>query len=250
MDGSRYGDPRTASDARGLAFCPLRAVRFASPMLRRALILVTFVALACAAAPGATRTPTIAPGVIVGGLYVGDLTSEPARADLAAQFGRPIPIVYGEKRWRTAPNELGAGAAVNRAVAKALAAPPGSEIPLDVRWSQQKVDRFVGQVAAQIDRAPVNAELLGVSSAGPQISDAADGIAVRRDVLRRKLERKLSHGLRTRVVVSTEPVPATRTRDNFGSVIWIDRGSNSLRLYDGANLVQSFGVATGQSKYP
>jgi lipoprotein-anchoring transpeptidase ErfK/SrfK len=135
-------------------------------------------------------------------------------------------------------------------VAKALAAPPGTEIALDVRWSRSKVDRFVSQVAAQIDRAPVNAELLGVSSAGPQISDASDGLAVRRDVLRRKLERKLSHSLRTRIVVPTEPVPATRTRDNFGSVIWIDRGSNSLRLYDGVNLVQRFGVATGQSQYP
>ena len=64
-------------------------------MLRRTVILVAFVALACAAAPNAARTPTIAPGVIVGGVYLGGLSSEPARARLAADFDRPIPVVYG-----------------------------------------------------------------------------------------------------------------------------------------------------------
>jgi lipoprotein-anchoring transpeptidase ErfK/SrfK len=52
------------------------------------------------------------------------------------------------------------------------------------------------------------------------------------------------------VVVPTEPVEAQKTRESFGPVIWIDRGSNSLRLYDGVRLVQRFGVATGQSQYP
>ena len=61
-------------------------------MLHRAVILVAFVALACAAAPGATRVPSIAPGVIVSGVYVGDLTSEPARDQLAKEFARPLRV--------------------------------------------------------------------------------------------------------------------------------------------------------------
>ena len=33
-------------------------------------------------------------------------------------------------------------------------------------------------------------------------------------------------------------------------MIWISRGSNTLRLYDGESFVRSFGVATGQARYP
>ena len=45
----------------------------------------------------------------------------------------------------------------------------------------------------------------------------------------------------------TEPA---RTVANFGPVIVIRRGANELRYYVGAQLVRTFGVATGQSIYP
>ncbi len=219
-------------------------------MLHRAVILAAFVALACAAAPGATQVPAIAPGVIVSGVYVGDLTSEPARDQLAREFARPLRVVYGEEHWVAYPQQLGGGATIDRAVAKALEAPPGAELAMDVRWSPEKVNRFVAAVAQKIDRAPVDATLQGVGSSGPVISSEQDGIAVDRTVLRRKIEYKLRQSLRTRVVVPTRPVTASRTRADFGKIIWVDRGSNSLRLYDGEQLVRQLGVATGQSKYP
>ena len=43
---------------------------------------------------------------------------------------------------------------------------------------------------------------------------------------------------------------AERTLAHFGPVIVIRRGVNELRYYDGAKLVRTFGVATGQSVYP
>src|SRR5215212_6830901 len=104
-------------------------------MIHRAFILVVFVALACAAAPGATRMPTIPPGVIVSGVYVGDLSSEPARQELSAEFARPIRVVGSKHRWLASPQRLGAGAAIDDAVNEALAARPGTEIAVHVRWS-------------------------------------------------------------------------------------------------------------------
>jgi hypothetical protein len=219
-------------------------------MIRRAVVVVTFVALACAAAPGAARMPTIAPGVIVGGVYLGDLTSEPAREQLAQNFVRPIPVVYGKQHWFASPQQLGAGAAIDRAVERALVARPGKQLRVYVRWSGRKVSRFVDRVAQRVDRAAVDAQLVSVSSAGPVISDAKQGIAVRRRLFQRRLERALSHDLRTRVAIPTRPVDAERSRGTFGPVIWIDRGSNTLRLYDGERFVRTFGVATGQSQYP
>ena len=219
-------------------------------MVRRTFVFVVFVALACAAAPGATRMPTIAPGVIVGGIYVGDLTSEPARALLARHFSKAIRVVDGEQRWLASPERLGAGAAIDSAVERALAARPGKQIGVHVRWSSRKVKQFVDQIGQKVDREPVDAELVRVSGAGPVIREAKEGIAVRRRLLQHRLDRALAHSLRTRIAVPTRPVDAERTVAKFGPLIWIDRGSNTLRLYNGVRFVQRFGVATGQSQYP
>ena len=108
---------RPASDGIRSACGPDLRIPFAT-MLRRAVVLVAFVALACAAAPGATRIPSIAPGVIVSGVYVGDLTSEPARAQLAEEFARPLRVVYGKQHWVAYPQQLGGGATIDRAVAE------------------------------------------------------------------------------------------------------------------------------------
>jgi len=219
-------------------------------MIRRAVILVAFVALACAAAPNAAHMPTIAPGVIVNGVYLGGLSSEPARARLAADFSRPIPVVYGEKKWRVSLQQLGAGASIDAAVARALEARPGATFGLRVRWSSAKVQQFVDGIAKTIDTQPVDAALVSVTTSGPQISDSKDGIEVRRPLLRMRLERALSHSIRTRVGVPTRPLPASKTSSDFGSIIWVSRGSNTLRLYDGESLVRTLGVATGQAVYP
>jgi lipoprotein-anchoring transpeptidase ErfK/SrfK len=219
-------------------------------MIRRTVVLAAFVALACAAAPNAARMPTIAPGVIVNGVYLGGLSSEPARARLAADFARPIPVVYGDKRWRVSLQQLGAGASIDAAVAKALEARPGATFGLRVRWSNAKVSKFVDGIAKTIDEAAVDASLVSVDTSGPVISESKDGIEVRRPLLRLRLSRALSHGLRSRIAVPTRPVPAQRTSSDFGSIVWVDRGSNTLRLYDGTSFVRSFGVATGQAIYP
>ena len=219
-------------------------------MLHRAVVLVVFVALACAAAPGAARMPAIAPGVIVGGIYLGDLTSEPARDRLAQDFARPIPVVYGDQRWNASLKRLGAGAAVNAAVEKALAAAPGTSIRLKVRWSNRKIQQFIDEIAKGVDRDAVDAQLVSVSTGGPVISPEKDGLAVRRNLLRVRLVRALKRGLRGRIAVPTRAVAATRTRASFGPLIWISRGSETLRLYNGTRFVRSFGVATGRPEYP
>jgi len=219
-------------------------------VIRRAFVLVVFVALACAAAPGAARMPLVAPGVIVGGVYLGGFTSEPAREQLAREFSQSIPIVFGNQHWFASQRRLGAGAAVDAAVAKALTAPAGTQFDVDVRWSPRKVSRFVAQIAKQVDRDPVDARLASVTTAGPVISRARAGVAVRTRLLQRRVERALEHGLRARIAVPTRPLKADRTRAAFGPVIWISRGSNTLRLYDGLRFVKTLGVATGQSQYP
>ncbi len=219
-------------------------------MLRRVAVLVTFVALACAAAPGAAHMPAIASGVRAGAIPLGGLTSEPARARVEAAFTRAIPVERGTRRWWVWPQELGAGAAVDAAVSQALDAHPGTSVELHVHWSKASVRRFVDLVANNFDHRPVNAQLVRVGKRGPVIRKQEPGAVVRRALLRRKLERALAAGARGPIVVPVRVLPAARTRARFGPIIWIDRGSNTLRLYKTRKLARTFRVATGQAVYP
>ncbi|MDX6411002.1 MAG: hypothetical protein QOE91_518, partial [Gaiellaceae bacterium] len=207
-------------------------------------------ALACAAAPGASRMPAIAPGVAVLAVPVGGLTSEPARVRLAREFARSIPVEHGTRRWWVSPAQLGAGAAIDAAVSSALAAQPGGRVQLHVAWSKRDLHKVVTRIAHRFNRDAVDATLLRVSGKGPLIREAKPGIAVRQVALRRELEQRLRNGTRAPLVLPTRAMKANVTRAGFGPVIWIDRRTNSLRLYESTKLVRSFGVATGRAQYP
>jgi lipoprotein-anchoring transpeptidase ErfK/SrfK len=57
-------------------------------------------------------------------------------------------------------------------------------------------------------------------------------------------------GSRTPIELVTSPVAPRQTLAKLGPVIVIDRGGNSLKLYDAKRLVRTFHVATGQARYP
>jgi lipoprotein-anchoring transpeptidase ErfK/SrfK len=68
--------------------------------------------------------------------------------------------------------------------------------------------------------------------------------------MERAIARALRTGDRDVLPLLVRRVEPRVARDAFGPVIVIRRESKALYLYDGARLVQSFGVATGQSQYP
>jgi lipoprotein-anchoring transpeptidase ErfK/SrfK len=160
-------------------------------------------------------------------------------------------VLRGKRRWWASPQRLGAGAAIDGAVSGALHAQPGASVGLDVDFSARQLEKFTAYVARTFDREPVDARLVGVEQNGrPKIAEAVPGIAVRQSLLRRELELELQRGTRNSIVLPTRPVQAKVRRANFGSVIVISRGANTLWLYDSTRLVRTFGVATGQSRYP
>jgi lipoprotein-anchoring transpeptidase ErfK/SrfK len=220
-------------------------------VLKTIAAFVLAAGLACAAAPAAKQTPLIQPGVKVLGVPVGGLSSEPARAKVSAAFLRPIEIRYGNERLIVRPGRLGAGAGVDAAVTSALAATPQSRIALPISFSQPDIKSYVDWLARRYDVQPEDARLLGVDgTATPEITDGKAGLAVQRRTMQHALAQQLESGTRTPLQLLTRPVPPKVTRDTFGDVIVIVRGGNSLRLFDGDQLVRSFGIATGQARYP
>ncbi len=219
-------------------------------MLRSAALLFVFVLLACAAAPASSQMPAIAPGVIVAGIRIGGMTSEPARTQLTQAFSRPIPIKHGKRHWWASPVRLGGGAGVDAAVSRALSARAGDSVGLDVTSSPAAVKRFVAYVARTFDRPAVDARLIGLGAQGLTFERERWGIAVRRVALQRELRQALERNRRTPLRLPVRLLRPEQTVSAFGPVIVIWRGSNTLRLYDGVNLVRTFQVATGQSIYP
>jgi lipoprotein-anchoring transpeptidase ErfK/SrfK len=203
------------------------------------------------AAPDAARKPVvIEPGVYVAGVYVGGLTSEPARTRVEKAFNRPLKLAFGEKRWRISPRYLGASAAVDDAVAQALRAAPRARVSLQVESTGPRVRRYVQRLDRLFSREPVNASVVGVSDGRPAFSEAQDGLAVRQE----EMAAALTHALRTSrqkpVNLLTKPVPAAVTSSNYGPVIIIFRESKRLTLFESRTPLRSFPIATGQAQYP
>jgi lipoprotein-anchoring transpeptidase ErfK/SrfK len=219
-------------------------------MRRRSLVLILIVALACAAAPDAARTPQVAPGVRLGAVDLSGLTAEAARTLIASSLAKPIPVVAGDVSWYAWPDRIGLRTSPDGALTAALTARPDERLAVPARWSQKRVDRFVAQVASGFDRPGVPARLVTVAHGKPVIREARAGIAVNRTVLARELAAELRTGSREAVSIPTRSVRATKTRATFGPVIWIDRATNTLRLYDSTKLTRVFRVATGRSQYP
>jgi lipoprotein-anchoring transpeptidase ErfK/SrfK len=219
-------------------------------VLRTVAAFVIAAGLACAAAPASQTTRMIPAGVSIAGVRVGSLSSEPARARIEAAFARPVTIRYRDASTVVAPEQVGATLSVEAAVSSALAATPRSRIALPVRYSQRKVARVVALLAHRVDRNAVDATVTGASAAGPTFQPAHQGVAVRVSTMRAAIAQLLRDGSRAPLQLLTKPVRAKRTIANFGPVIVVTRGANSLKLYAGRRLVRTFPVATGQAIYP
>lgn len=219
-------------------------------MLRTLAALVLAAGLACAATPAAAPTPLIPQGVSVGGLPVGGLSAEPARLRVEAAFARPISIAYRGQVLQVAPREVGAATSIDAAVGSALSATPRSSIALPVEYSKQKLDRLVALLAGRYHRPARAARVIGATAEGPRFAPAQPGIAVNAQTMHAALVQELRNGTRAPLQMLTERVPAKRTVATFGPVIVINRGANTLKLYDGRALVRVFRVATGQAVFP
>jgi hypothetical protein len=230
-----------------------RRSRVTAPRVLLVLLVPVLVALGLGVtAPAAgPSTVVIADGVRVAGVDVGGMTSEPARERLRARFEEPVWFAYGTRRWGIQPWKLGAGAAVDEALGRALHARAGETVTLRVYIGERTVRRYVASLAERFSRPAKDARLTGLVGLVPSISRDQPGVAVRRRAMERAIASALRTGDRARPLpLLVRMVEPKVTRSAFGPVLVIRRESKALNLYDGSRLVQTFGVATGQSQYP
>ncbi|HEX4929733.1 MAG TPA: L,D-transpeptidase family protein [Gaiellaceae bacterium] len=200
--------------------------------------------------PTVPRPTTIAAGVTVGGeVLVGGLSPAEATAEVKAFFARALTLRLGKVTVRVTPKQLGAAAYVGEAVRRARVAAPGANVPLKVTAPRQRIERYVRALGQRVDREPVDSKLL-LRNSKPFVTEEKPGQRLRQVLLVRDLFRSLKTHARDALVLKPEVVAPETTRKSIGDVIVIRRGLNKLFLYDGMKLRRTFGVATGQSRYP
>ncbi|HSS79840.1 MAG TPA: L,D-transpeptidase family protein [Gaiellaceae bacterium] len=231
-------------------------------MKKAGLVLLFLLGLAAAgglsagvvAATTTTGTTTTAPaaiasGVTISGVQVGEMTSDQAFAAVTTSFARSLTLVVPRHRLAVDPARIGAMAAVRAAVARALTAPADTELKLRVILSRKGTQRYLDAVAKRFDREPVDSQLL-LRNLRPVITKEQDGRSLREVRAMNAIFTALVTNTRPEVALQFTALKAPVTRDSFGPVIVIRRGSNRLYLYNGMRFQRIFGVATGQSAYP
>ena len=203
--------------------------------------------------PTTTATPrpssTIPLGVAVAGTLVGGLSQAAAREEVQASFRRPLTILVNKRIFKVTPQQLGAAAYVGDAVKRARITRVGANVPLKVKVSRAKVERWLRDLAVKWDRTPVDSRLL-LRAGKPFLTRDVPGRTVKVVAARKAIVIALWTHDRTPIRLGFSPVQAAVTRTSFGDVIVIHRGQNRLELFDGMKPTRTFGVATGQSAYP
>jgi lipoprotein-anchoring transpeptidase ErfK/SrfK len=214
---------------------------------------VLFVALAAiasgAAAPSAQRTAVVPPGVAIGGIRLGGLTSEEARNAITWWYNRPLRFVFYGKHWTVRPAALGATVDADEAVRQVLQARPTDHLSLRVNVDTALVQRYVRALDGRLSVDPVDATAT-LKGLRPVIEPGKTGLELNRQKTVATIQAALGIARRPQLSPAARTVAPTLTAGNFGAVVVIYRGSNELHLYNGARPWRTFGVATGQAVYP
>lgn len=202
------------------------------------------------APPPPPRQVRIPSDIRVGGIRVGGMTLDAATAKVRRAFARALVLVVGPTRKvSVSPGALGAQPNLDKAISRARFSRPGAQVPLDVSVSRDRIRSYLDGLGRDLDRKPVDAKLV-LHGIRPFAKPSRPGRRLERLASARAIRVALKTNDRSGVQLAFASVAPKVTEKDLGPAIVILRSSNSLRLYENAKLVRTFGVATGQSAYP
>jgi lipoprotein-anchoring transpeptidase ErfK/SrfK len=168
---------------------------------------------------------------------------------LREAVARPVVLVGPGQRIKLTPEDVGARANIRQAIGRARFSRPGASIPLSVWVSRDRIRGFVESVGSELDRAPRSAQIV-LRGASIVAKPSKPGRRLERVSAARSVRVTLKSNIREPVHLAFEDVKPKVRENSLGASIVILRGSNRLRLYMNAKLVRTFGVATGEARYP
>jgi lipoprotein-anchoring transpeptidase ErfK/SrfK len=193
---------------------------------------------------------TIAEGVSIGPVAVGGMTPEDATRAVIAAYLRPVVLRMAGRRVTVSPRRFRIKAPVAAAVQKALlGVGPGSAVSLRATVDTERLEAYVASLAKRYDRTPTSSELL-MRGSRPVLTKGRPGRAVRMLPTRMLIRNELREGVRKPISVPIRVLKPRPGSTAGAPIVVIRRDVNRLTLYDGARLVRTFKVATGQAAYP
>ena len=227
-----------------------------------AMALALFAVNAVAQQPPAVER--IANGVTAAGQDVSGLTVEEAAARLQQAYGAhlargSVTVRAAGLTWRLTPAKarvrFDAVGSANRALNAGRSAQGGAvDVPLAVKYSKARLERFAGRIDRRLRRKPRDSQLR-ISLTRVRVTHSRRG----RDIDGRRLAREIGRGLKDprigRVfkppLLRPKPtVTADRLRRSATTVITIHQASFTLRLFKNFTIARSYKVAVGQPGYP
>jgi lipoprotein-anchoring transpeptidase ErfK/SrfK len=243
---------------------------------RSFLIVATFVVLLVAAAGGvyaydSAREHEITRGITVGGVDVGGLRAEAARARLRSAvlepLNRPVVARYKGRRFTLTPAQARVGVDIDGSVAQAIQRSRqgnilertvrnlrgqriDEDIDLDIAYNRRAITRLVRRISNKIDR-PARDAKVDLESGNVNPTPSASGLAVRAATLRNQLRRSLlsvegEREVKVRTKVVEPKVTSKELAERYPAVVVVSRGSFKLSLYKNLKFAKSYGIAVGQ----
>jgi lipoprotein-anchoring transpeptidase ErfK/SrfK len=218
----------------------------------------------------ASQDGQIAKGVKVGGVDVGEMNANQARAaiqkEIAGPYQRSITISYrgrdfhltaGEARLHTdveamvqaALKKSREGNIVTRSYRGITGGSVDANLPAQVSYSQRAVERQVRAVSHKLDR-PAQDASVAPSPSGLSRVPGKNGVEVQGDQLRNEIVNRIEHptGPRSVAVATHETKPKVKLSQlasRYPHYITIDRGNFKLRYYKNLKLKKTYGIAVG-----
>jgi lipoprotein-anchoring transpeptidase ErfK/SrfK len=231
---------------------------------------VLAVVVAAAYAYDSSQKDKIADGVTVGGVDVGGMNEEEAKAavrrKLLAPLRHALVVTFDGRTWKLSGRKLKIRADVEPAVEEALEASreggfPGrlvryvsggevdEQITPRVDYSRSAINRFVRHVAEEIDREPQNADV-EPSPDSLKVVAGKNGRKLRDNQLEKDLkDAVLNANAPHKIVAEVHAIKPEITKSEvaaeYPSYITVDRGTFTLRLWRHLKLAKEYTVAVG-----
>ncbi len=219
-----------------------------------------------------SRRDQIAQGVRVGGVAVGGLDADAARARLqervVAPLRRPVVVRAGDRRFTLTAREsrlqVNVGDLVNQALtasregnllSRTWRSVTGAEVraALEPRvdYSRAAVQRLVDRVRLRTARKPRDAEV-EITTTSVSLTKGRTGRTIDAKALKRRVEAALLDGtadrsLRAKLEVVQPAVTTAEVRRRHPVVVTVDRSAYTLRLFRDLELTKTYRIAVGQA---
>jgi lipoprotein-anchoring transpeptidase ErfK/SrfK len=188
-------------------------------------------------------------GVSIAHVDVGGMDPYVASTVVRGSFARPLALVAGNRRFSVTADDIGARANVKKAVSRARFSRPGTNVPLYVWVPRERIRGYVESLAGELDKAAVSSRII-LRGATIRATRSVDGRRLERVTSARAIRVALKTNSRVRIPLEFVTVKPKVGATALGPAIVIMRSSNKLRYYVGARLKRTFGVATGEARYP